>query len=75
MSTDFYHKAVRCASLFTNQVTQKSTASITTNKGSQRIEASKGILFTCSLQSKYLTLASTTLNASALTSPIIENTP
>lgn len=74
MSTDFQNKAVRHASLFTNQVTQKSTASVTTNKDSQRIEAGKGIAFTHRLKSKDLTLASTALYKLALTSPNIENT-
>lgn len=74
MSTDFQNKAVRHASLFTNLVTQKSTASVTTNKDSQRIEASKGIVFTHRLKSQDLTLVSATLNKLALTSPNIENT-
>ena len=74
MSTDFQNKAARHASLFTNQGTQKSAASITTNQDSQKIEASKGIAFTHRLKSKDLTLASAALNKLALTSPNIENT-
>ena len=45
MSTTAYNKAVRHASLFTNQVTQKRAAWVTTNKGSQRMEVSRGTVF------------------------------
>ena len=45
MSTTSYNKAVRHASLFTDQVTQKRAAWVTANKRSQRMEASRGIVF------------------------------
>ena len=45
MSTTSYNKAVRHASLSTDQVTQKRAAWVTANKGSQRMEASRRIVF------------------------------
>lgn len=58
MSTDFQNKAVRHASLYKSS-NLESTASVTTNKGSQRIEASQEIAFTYRLKCENLNLAST----------------